>query len=216
MPARSCFTQYNGSVERATPRRWGFATRISRISTTSRISLMPVAKQHVGTQWMSFVNSVLRVSSWLQPNSSTEYGTRVPQLPLSSRVRPARNPVYRIPDQPSELLFRAYYSLYATLPRQQVTEHRLRIKQRVGSLDSLGKLGRVSGGKDDLNGRGGAMTNRQLNTACNIQRTNRQTYLNFASTSAACSPTAVCGSARYDLVSLYFRMVPIVCGQCVN
>lgn len=82
------------------------------------------------------------------------------QLPFSSRVLPARNPVYRILDKSNELVFRAHYSLYAALTRQEVAEHRLGIKRRVGSLDSLGKLGRVGGGKDDLNGRGGAMTDR--------------------------------------------------------
>lgn len=83
------------------------------------------------------------------------------RLPFSSRVLPARNPVYCILDKPSELVFRAHYSLYTTLTRQEVTEHRLGIKRRVGSLDSLGKLGRVGSGKDDLKGRGGAMTERQ-------------------------------------------------------
>jgi hypothetical protein len=80
------------------------------------------------------------------------------QLPFCSWAFPARNPVYRIPDKPNELLFRTHYSLYAAFTRQEVTEHRLGIKRRVGSLDSPGKLGGVGGGKDDLNGSGGAMT----------------------------------------------------------
>ena len=107
----------------------------------------------------------LQYTSWLQANVadivnlSIEYRIDIrPQLPFSLQVLTARNPVYSILDKPNELFFPTHYSLYATFTRQQVTEHRLGIKRRVGRLNSLGKLGRVGGGKDDLNGCAGAMT----------------------------------------------------------
>lgn len=80
------------------------------------------------------------------------------ELPFFLQVLPARNPVYRILNKHKEFLFRTNDSLYAAFTRQKVTKHRVWIKRSVGPLNGFGKLGRVRGREDDLNCRGGAVT----------------------------------------------------------